>query len=265
MNEAPADLNDSASDTGWSSARLVFLIAFALAAHVAFLFLFGSKKPVTPRALERVPQLQLAIESDELLALDDPTLFALPHANDYATAFWQRPPAVAPPDFRWSESPRYLPLTVAYLGGTFREFMRTNPPVAAAPDVLNFRPPPPVADLVTPFFSPLPTNSTVQLTGDLAHRRLLRAIIPPSLPFNDVIAASRVQLLVNPVGDVVSTALLPSDSSVEALGHWDEADQRALTLARTARFAPAAQMTLGEMVFNWHTVPATNTTANPQR
>jgi hypothetical protein len=85
----------------------------------------------------------------------------------------------------------------------------------------------------------------------------------PSLPFADVIAPSRVQVLVDEAGDVVSAIVLPSDNNLEALSHYDTADQRALELARAARFAPSPRLTIGQMIFTWHTVPppATNSPA----
>jgi hypothetical protein len=271
MNTAPADSTaQPASEiwlaepkpprAGWPQSKLILFIVFALAAHIGFIFIFGTKKPVVPRAVTNAPQLQLADNSSELVALDDPTLFALPHANDYATPFWQSPPAVQPPNFRWTEAPRYLTLTHQNLGATFIRFVQTNPPV---PFVLNFQPPPPFAEFLTSAVPPLPQNSTVQIAGDLAQRSLLKPILAPDLPYNDVIAPSRVQVLVDAAGSVISTVLLPADNSADALGHWDFADQRALTLARAARFTAAPQLTFGELIFNWHTIPTTTTNAIP--
>jgi hypothetical protein len=86
----------------------------------------------------------------------------------------------------------------------------------------------------------------------------------PSWPYADVIAPSCVQVLVNAAGEVVSTTLLPLDNRSEAASRYDAADQRALDLARTARFAPAPRLTIGRLIFNWHTVPppATNAPAS---
>ena len=71
----------------------------------------------------------------------------------------------------------------------------------------------------------------------------------PPLPGNDVIAPSRVQVLADAAGQIISAVLLETSGSATA-------DAKALELARNARFAPAAQMTFGEMIFNWHTLPA---------
>jgi hypothetical protein len=39
------------------------------------------------------------------------------------------------------------------------------------------------------------------------------------------------------------------------------ADQRALELARSARFSTASNVTTGQLIFNWHTIPAPETEA----
>ena len=267
MNPAPAETSSGLAEPklpgeGWSRSRWIFLIAFVLAAHVAFIFIFGTKKQIVSRAVKNVPQLQLADDASELIALDDPTLFALPHANDFASAVWLRTPTNVPPDFRWTVPMNWLTLDAEKLGATFNQFMQTNQFAEFQPD---FKPEPQLAEPVLPVESAPPQNSTLNIFGELKSRRLLNQVNVPSLPYNDVIAASRVQVLVDPAGNVFSTVLLPSENSAEESGRYDVADQRALELARTARFAPAAQLTFGELIFSWHTVPAaaTNTNANP--
>ena len=78
-------------------------------------------------------------------------------------------------------------------------------------------------------------------------------ILPP-LPFNDVLPPGRVQALVDAAGNVVSAVLL-EPSGLEL------ADTNALAIARNARFAPAAQLTFGEIIFNWHTIPVNSAAA----
>ena len=80
---------------------------------------------------------------------------------------------------------------------------------------------------------------------------MLNQIEVPSLPYNDVIKPSRVQVLVDEQGNVASDVLLGSSD-------YDAADQKALELARTARFVPSPGLMFGEMIFNWHTVATTN-------
>ncbi len=77
----------------------------------------------------------------------------------------------------------------------------------------------------------------------------------PSLPDDDVIPPSRIQVLVDQSGRIVSAILLPSTDSTEAIQRCDAADQRALGIAKQLRFNPARQLDLGEILFSWHTVP----------
>jgi hypothetical protein len=261
MNDAPANspalglAAPEPQDEGWSRTKWLTLIALVFAAHIGFIFAFGERVTQPPRAVKNVPALRFADSSGELLALDDPALFALPNPKDFASAVWLKIPDVKQPSFRWTEAPRWLPLSVESLGATFAQFMQTN---RFAAFQLDFKPPPKLSEPVGPAESALPQNSTLQIGGGLAQRRLLNKINPPSLPYNDVIAPSKVQVLVSAAGDVVSAVLLPSDNSAEAAAHYDAADQSALELARTARFAPAPRLAIGELIFNWHTVPITN-------
>ncbi len=229
---------------GWSWKKIIFLIVFALAAHLAFIFLLGAKKTATPRVATNVPVFRLADNSSELVRLTDPTLFALPHTEDVAPSFSQ-PPDVVSPSFRYTEAPPFLLPNAASLGAAFNAFMQTN---RFATIALNFKPEPqltlPQADIETA----LPQTSTWQLAGEIAGRRLLNTLSVPSPAVNDVIAPSRVQLLVDKSGNVASAVLLETSG-------YDDADQQALKLARTLQFVPAEKLTFGEIIFNWHTVP----------
>ena len=70
------------------------------------------RAPVT-----NVPTLTLADDSSELLALNDPTLFALPHQKDFASALWLQTAALKQPSFRWTEPPtNWLSLSADELG-----------------------------------------------------------------------------------------------------------------------------------------------------
>jgi hypothetical protein len=240
---------------GWSHQRLIFLIGFALAAHVALVFIFGTRKEVSSRPVVNVPQFQFADSSSESIALDDPTLFALPHANDFGSSVWLKTPIVTAPSFAWTEPPRYLPLagslTSTTLGTAFTKFMQTNP----VPQLkLNFKPDPQIVLPEAPEAPILPQSSTLQIAGPLAQRPLLNHLDLPAQPYNDVIPPSTVQALVDTRGNVLSVVLLDS-STVDA------ADQQAMRLACTLRFAPAPQLTLGTILFNWHTVPLNATNA----
>jgi TonB family protein len=248
MTPPPADLPalvPPAQGEGWSWKKIIFLIALAGLMHVALIFIFGSRKPVVPRAVDKVPHLQLANNADEIVALADPTLFARPNAHDFVTAFWQRLPVVKQPSFNWTEDPRFLPPAPEKFGAAFREFIQTNPPPETP---LDFKPEPTFSAPVMVLDDTLPQATTMQISGELARRRRLNEIGLPPIPVNDVIAPSRVQVLVDTAGNVASAILLEPSLN-------NDADQQALQLARSLRFAPASRLMFGEIIFNWHTVP----------
>ena len=258
MSAGPAETHPFApappAAAGWSWKKVCLLILLVFAMHVAFVFLLGAKKPVVSRAVTKVPVFQLADSGNELIRLTDPTLFVLPHAEDFTPDIWAQPRASWAPTFSWNEppAPAFLPSPPAeLLGLAFNEFMQTN---RSAAKLLNFKPEPQMFVSEVTIESALPQHSTWQLAGEAAGRRLLNTLSVPTLSFNDVIAPSRVQLLVDPDGNVASTVLLKSSGAAEA-------DQQALALARTLQFAPAERLMFGEVTFNWHTVPVATTNA----
>jgi hypothetical protein len=255
MNPASVDSNPS-SHGAWTYGRWLMFIALIYAAHVILLFAFGAQKPIVPRPVANVPALQLADGAGEWFALNDPTLFALPHPRDSAAAVRMRAPVPAQPSFQWTEPPGWLALSDRELGAVFNQFMETN---HFADLELQLKPPLKLSSPGAPVEPVLAQTSTLLIQGDLARRSLLSQIEVPSLPYNDVIAPSRVQVVVDAAGNVISSVLLPSDNPLEAAGHLDDADRRALELARAARFAPAPRLSIGRLVFNWHTVPMAGT------
>ena len=232
------------SGEGWSRRKFYFVVFLAVLAHIALIFIFGARKPIVPRALGRVPQLQIADAANELVALSDPTLLVLPHVNDFASAAWLKVPAMALPSFDYTEPPQFLPLPAEKLGATFTAYMQSN---RLAEYQFNFKPEPSLAGAELVFQPALPSRSTFHVAGELASRTMLNRIAVPSLPLNDVLRPSRVQVLVDAAGNVVSTVLLDSCENATA-------DQQALKLAHAVRFAPAERLMLGELIFRWRTV-----------
>lgn len=248
----------STPDGGTLKRTFLLLVLFAVATHLALIFLFGTKKNFTPRPVTNVPQLQLANAAEELIELDNPALFALPNARDFSAAVWQKNPTVTPPAFRYREEPRWLQLAPENLGATFAQFVQTNRFGNFRND---FKPPPQFAVLIGSGASALPQRTTLEISGALATRKLLSAPALPVLSLNDIIAPSTVQVLVDQGGNVFSAVLLPLENPHEAAGHTERGDTNALVITRDLRFAPAPQPTIGEIIFRWQTVPfpTTNT------
>jgi len=263
MNDVSASLPTSGLTEpkrrgGWPLRQWMLVVVLIFIAHVALIFLFGSRKPLAPRAVANVPVLKQADDVDGLLALENPALFALPNPDGFASAVWSKTPGVKQPSFRWTESPRWLPLSASGLGTVLAQFARDNFSASHAPD---FKPPVELSAPAIPLEPAFAQNSTLLIVGELKQRRLLNEITLPSLPDNDVIAPSIVQVLVNAAGSVISAVVLPSQNSLEGAGRYGPADQRALQLALQLRFAPASQLTFGIIIFNWRTVPLAATNA----
>jgi hypothetical protein len=92
---------------------------------------------------------------------------------------------------------------------------------------------------------------------------LLAPLVLTNWPEANLIAASKIQVLVDTTGNVISAILLPADYGYETEARDEGADQMALQLARAARFVPRDQISIGQMVFNWHVVPPPVTATNP--
>jgi hypothetical protein len=267
MNDASANLpamdeSGPQSDEGWSRKRILFFIALAMAVHIGLIFAFGAKKPFVPKPVTSAPQLQLAKTPDELMELDNPALFALPNPRDFAAAIWQQAPVITPPSFRWKAAPGELVLTnTENLGAVFNVFLQTN---RFGDFQLDFKPPPLLVELLAPTGPALPQSSVLQISGALAQRQLLAKPALPSLEFNDIFAPSKVQVTVDQIGNVIGAVLLPADNAIEAAGRSPKGDTNAVALALGLKFAPAAQLMLGEVTFYWHITPLTSTNApNP--
>jgi hypothetical protein len=256
-------MNDAVSHEprAWTARRWWTLVVVVFLVHVALVFTLGAKKLRPVRSVTNVPHVQWAAAEDEWIALNDPTLFALPQGNDFGADIRRRIPPVNKPSFRWTEPPRWLALTTETLGRDFGRFMQTNIPPGWA---LDFKPAPEFNEPAVPAAPELPRSSTLRLRGELTGRTLLTAPALPNWPAGDVLAPSKVQVLVDPAGRVISAVLLPPDIGLESALRDDNADQTALSLARAARFAPGSRLTVGQMIFNWQAIPlpATNAPAN---
>lgn len=263
----------------WSWLQWTVVIALVFAAHVVLIFIFGARKPPPSVPLQPAPSLSLVNESPEdWLALNDAALFALPGNNGFAASMWTGLPLL---DIHFrpdpTEAPHWLTLSnsvqMAGLFAPFKSFIKTNHFAAVH---FEFNLPPEVAAPATATQPPIAEVSTLQIESGLAGRRLLSPVKLPSWPDSDVDAPSVVQVLVNAAGNVVSAVLLPQEIMSQG-NSWEpplvdnrEADRWAVELARSLSFAPLpaneaagsnplARMAIGQLIFNWHTVPQTGT------
>ena len=241
----------------WSQRRWWGMIGLIFGVQLALIFWLGDASPISPRPAARTFTFRLAgSASSELLALHDPTLFALPH-----------PQLVAPrPEFHsfvWSEPTNYLLPPIDQLGASFNRFVETS--------IFNSLPPPakPPPDLTTPALPAWPASaehSTVRLEWDQAPRQLLTPLELRSWVSPDILTNSVVQIVVGAEGTPASVTLLSGSGSRAA-------DQEALEQANAARFEPlgrnplgtalnpVATLSWGRMIFRWHTLPPPPTNA----
>ena len=72
--------------------------------QLVLIFWLGEYKDISPRLVHPAPTLNLAADAEpELLALYDPTYFALPQKEGFAGLAWLNPEPPAFPRFGWSE------------------------------------------------------------------------------------------------------------------------------------------------------------------
>ena len=252
----------------WTAGRWWTTIIAVFALQAALVILLEDRSPVKPREPASVPTFRFTTKRmGELVAIEDPTLFALPHREGFSGEAWLKEPALEFRSSDWSEPPRSLPLDLQQLGASFGIFIQTSAP-PSFPVIATLEPHPELTASPTVPIAPASAPSRLRMDGDLAQRRLLSALPLPSFTNTDLLTNRVVQLLVDARGNTVSAVLLVAGSGATQ----SEADQRALNLARAAQFEavepgaakPATQSadwSIGTMIFEWQTVlePSTNT------
>jgi len=254
----------SVASRSWSRRRWWGVFALVFLVQLALIFWLGETSPIRPRPATPGLTLRLAASAAaELLALRDPTLFVLPQPQAVPAPAWLKAPHPAAHAFSWPEPASPRAPVIGQLGAAFNRLGETN---HFAPLFALARPEP---WLVLPEPAPQPVGtgqSTVQLQGALAQRRLITPLVLGSQTNRDILTISVVQLLVDAEGLPRSVTLLSGSGSPKA-------DQDALAQAGAARFeplsgspadlapAPTAHLSWGRMVFHWHTLPLPPTNA----
>lgn len=252
----------SAAPSRWRASRWGSFAVLVLTFQVFLIFWLGEQASVPPRRVAATPTYYLIDDSsNQWLALQDPTLFALPHREGFSGTNWLGVDWV---DFKakdWPEPPRWYPLPWQELGAAFQGFV-AHSEVSHLP-TLNLPAPEWTAPDVVPAL-PITQPSSLRIEGPLAGRRLLSDFKLPPQPGTDLLTNSIVQLVVDARGNIFSAVLLPNGGSRDP--DQSRADQYALNLARHARFeaVPTTDdsvggITFGTMVFQWQTVPKTST------
>jgi hypothetical protein len=264
--------SDTVEPRPWPVRRWWIAIAIVFALQVGLVTWLEDRSPVRPRRAAAAPAFRFGDNRmDELLMVEDPTLFALPHLEGFSGEAWLKIPSLGFRATDWSEPARLLPPEIPELAGAFRNFVQTNgPPSFLAIAIVK-------PEWIVPenfSVAPPPAASRLRIEGELAKRRLLSA--PPLQPWanSDLLTNSIVQVLVDAQGNPVSAVLLRPGLTPSA-PKQEEANQRALELARAARFEPARPRTrpnpgkpasglsIGTMIFEWQTILVSSTNAPP--
>jgi hypothetical protein len=237
---------------------------FLFLVHAFAIFWFAERRDAKP--LWQKPSAFLYLSSEpamdqrvrELAALQDPTLFALPHPHGFSGGAWLNFHPQIPTLNDTSAPPAWLALPLAQLGGALNDYALTNRPSEElllaslrATKTVEVR----IPD------EPVITNTTLRIEGPLAARRLLSLPLLPSAAYTDVLRQTVVAVSVNGDG-IVETASLAEECGLNT------ADARAVELARRVQFEPAAAREararaaaspiLGRLIFTWHIVLPTN-------
>jgi hypothetical protein len=234
-------------------------VALVFASQVSVVFWLGNPPASAPGQRTAAPMIHLAGKDwQELLSLEDPTLFVLPHRNNFSGAVWVKNTPQPFEPTNTPEPPRPLPLLPEQLGATFAVFMETNPPPRFQTEMglqsgdLNAS--------HTVSARPIPVPSMLRVEGDLAKRRLLTPFRLPTQTNSDVLNNTIVQVFVDALGNVFSAIVVAGSGNADV-------DAAALTnFARNARFEPIKAaapgtrlpntVTFGKLIFEWQTVPA---------
>ena len=264
-------MSGESAEQRWPAARWWVFIGLVFSTQLGLIFWLGRPQGPPPPAPTRdlAPSLQLAGPgASEVLALSDPTLFALPHNEGFSGEAWLSIPPSTFQSYEWSEPDQSLNLVPDDLAVIFKEFAATNQPLGLSvlmrPDLRLKQPRVVEGD-------PFATRSVLELTGGLETRRLLSPVsLPSGFPASlgtEILTNSVVQVLVGNDGLLASAPVLMIHSGSEA------ADEYALREARNARFAavdvpdpanPLAGLTWGQLVFQWRALPLADTNKAPE-
>ena len=265
MTSAASDKESSAElpRRGTSRIKLWLAIAVVFAVQVGVTFWLGNPPPVKHFQPPTVPMINMADDrSRDLLAINDPTLFILPHQDNFSGDAWLK---MAPRKFsptNWTEPVRPLELPKQQLGAAFIAFMQTNRPPRFQPRIES------VLDIAEAAAAPLPpisVPSRMFVEGDLAKLQLLTPLQLPPQTNADLLTNTVIRMVVDAQG-------YPYSSVIWAKSGNDDVDAMALTnFARRVRFSapeaealrtiPTNKMVSGKLVFEWQTVPPAPTNA----
>ncbi|PAW86094.1 MAG: hypothetical protein B9S33_08785 [Pedosphaera sp. Tous-C6FEB] len=245
-------------DSPWSRQRWVLLVLVLLGLQLAALWLVSERAGqvrlrTEPRTLARWQTSPTGAQKLlDALEVSDPTLFAAVHAGGFSGAAWLQPP---PPTYRlseWTDAQRWLPQPTQTLGEAYQRFATNQ----RAPHFEATRKPGAPVPTLAVHQPVLRERSRLVVEGSITRRALAKSPPLRSWPVPDVLADTRVEVLVDADGLIFSPRLISSGGVQDPT--QCAADQHALELTRALRFAPSssrpASPESGTLIFQWHTI-----------
>lgn len=246
----------------WTRRRLWWTGVVILVAQVGLIAWFSEPEPLARRnrpvpayahlILDETTQARLARD----LATLDPTLFALPHAQNFSGSAWLNLPKMKHDLADWPDTSPLLawePVSLSAVGAQERTFQVAYPAIADKPEPRWFE------TAVPP--EPLSTGTWAHLEGDLGLRPALFMPEFQVWPYNDLIPSTGVRIWVDAEG-LVRQAELGTECGIP------EADRYALREAKRIRLEPLSpsarspdpnRLTAGALVVHWGTAPVAGT------
>jgi hypothetical protein len=254
----------------WTWSRWFGWVFVVFVSQLALIFWLGDRKPFVAEKETAGPGLTLAANlKSEVLALADPTLFALPHQQGFSGPAWlNASPGLKPPLDSLETEESAPPLALETSGTDFAEFIATN----HFNSFQHFAKSAPALTIArSSSDTGLSAKSMLRQLEGLASRRLISAVDLPSWPVRtnlmkdpDILTNTVIQLVVNAEGKPISAALISSSG-------LQDADKYAMEKSLSLRFEPMdgtgpesltnplAHLTWGQLSFDWLTVSTAGT------
>lgn len=226
-------------------------VAVVFGVQAVFLWWVSSGDPVE-RERNEASLLQVDLELVEALAIEEPMSLGQPRTNGFS-AVWLKPPLIQHEFARWAPPEIPLPPETNVVEVIVQEALEKKP----VPEFRSFeKPAPKLTHISVP---PLRQEERSQLVlrGELVERRLMGPVdLKAAWEHDTFLRPTRVQVMVDSMGRVMNGVLLAES------GHAP-ADAVAMELAlKKIRFNAVTNSKVyasGELVFQWHTDPASVT------
>jgi len=245
------------ADTNWPAMRWVVLVAVVFGALLIVVYLFTGDSNI-PVSNAHGSTTLLPDAGDDLLerlAIPDPAWLALPDRRGHSATWLTNTGLSQHKFYDWTPPEQWMEYNASTAGMALAEYLRTNRTV---PRAVFDKPLPKLAKADPPEVR-LRTRTTLERTGALADRPLIKPAPFTSWPHGDVLPPSVVQVDVAASGLVLNTRLLRrcglAKADAYALEHARLMHFTALTNASPDDPLSQKGLATGNLIFNWHTLP----------